>query len=101
MNVSLTPHLETWVQQKVRSGRYNSASEVMREALRTMIEKDQEREAKLAVLRRDIQEGIDSGEPEPLEDIDTLLQMARAAHRKNSVAVTSAIPPTEPTGSQS
>jgi antitoxin ParD1/3/4 len=34
MNVSLTPELEQFVQTKVQSGRYNSASEVVREALR-------------------------------------------------------------------
>jgi len=36
MNVSLTPELEEIVQSKVRSGRYRSASEVVREALRLM-----------------------------------------------------------------
>ena len=40
MNVSLTPELERYVQEKVRSGRYNSASEVLREALRSL--QDQE-----------------------------------------------------------
>ena len=33
MNVSLTPELEQWVQNKVKSGRYHSVSEVIREAL--------------------------------------------------------------------
>jgi len=41
MNVSLTPELETFVQEKVRSGRYTSASEVVREALRLMEKRDQ------------------------------------------------------------
>lgn len=36
LNVSLTPQLEELVRQKVTSGRYNSASEVIREALRLM-----------------------------------------------------------------
>ena len=40
MNVSLTPHLEAMVRQKVQSGRYNNASEVVREALRLMEERD-------------------------------------------------------------
>ena len=40
MNVHLTPELEQLVQSKVQSGRYNSASEVMREALRLMEERD-------------------------------------------------------------
>jgi antitoxin ParD1/3/4 len=40
MNVSLTPELERYVQKKVESGRYTSASEVVREALRSL--QDQE-----------------------------------------------------------
>ena len=40
MNVSLTPQLENFVQEKVRSGRYRSASEVVREALRLFEERE-------------------------------------------------------------
>jgi len=40
INVNLTPHLEEMVRQKVASGRYNSASEVVREALRRMEAED-------------------------------------------------------------
>lgn len=36
MNISLTPELETYVQEKVNSGFYTSASEVVRESLRLM-----------------------------------------------------------------
>jgi antitoxin ParD1/3/4 len=36
MTVSLTPELEKFVSAKVGSGRYNSASEVVREALRLL-----------------------------------------------------------------
>lgn len=61
MNINLTPHLEEMVRQKVVSGLYTSASEVVREALRLMDEKDRLRLAKLAQLRQDIQEGQDSG----------------------------------------
>jgi antitoxin ParD1/3/4 len=61
MNVNLTPHLEELVRQKVESGLYTSASEVVREALRLMDEKDSMREAKLQQLRCDIHEGMESG----------------------------------------
>jgi len=67
MNISLTPHLEKLVQAKVESGLYNSASEVMREALRLMEERDQVRELRLEELQREIQKGIDSGESTPLD----------------------------------
>ncbi len=61
MNINLTPQLEELVRQKVSSGLYNSASEVVREALRLMEREDQVRAAKLAQLRQDIQEGLQSG----------------------------------------
>jgi antitoxin ParD1/3/4 len=55
MNVSLTPELEKLVYEEVKSGRYKSASEVVREGLRLI----RLREAKIEALRRDIQLGID------------------------------------------
>jgi antitoxin ParD1/3/4 len=48
MNVSLTPELEKFVSAKVQTGRYNSASEVVREALRLLEEHDSARAARLA-----------------------------------------------------
>ena len=45
INVNLTPELEGLIRQKVTSGRYNSASEVVREALRLMESEDQLRAA--------------------------------------------------------
>ena len=57
MNVHLTPELEALVQAKVKSGRYNSASEVVREALRLFEERDE-----LLELRKDaIRQQIDAG----------------------------------------
>jgi antitoxin ParD1/3/4 len=64
MNVSLTPHLEDYVKQKVAAGMYNSVSEVMREALRLLEERDALKEMKLAALRRDLQEGISTPQKE-------------------------------------
>ena len=65
LNINLTPQLEELVRQKVTSGRYNSASEVVREALRLMEAQDELRALKLEQLRRDIQRGFDSGSPLP------------------------------------
>ena len=42
MNVSLTPELEKLVNEKVRSGLYQTASEVVREALRLLKQRDDE-----------------------------------------------------------
>jgi len=54
MNVSLTPELEKFVAAKVASGRYNSASEVVREALRLLDERDSARAAQLAEFNEEI-----------------------------------------------
>ncbi len=58
MNIHLTPELEQLVQAKVQSGRYNSASEVVREALRLMEQKDELRAIQLQELRGRIDRGL-------------------------------------------
>ena len=70
MNVSLTPELEQLVNDKVKSGLYNSASEVVREALRLLKEQDALKAYRLEELRREIAVGIaqaDRGEMAPLD----------------------------------
>jgi len=61
MNISLTPHLEDLIRAKIESGSYNSASEVVREALRLLEEEDKVRSLKLQKLREDIREGLEGG----------------------------------------
>jgi antitoxin ParD1/3/4 len=61
MNIHLTPELEQLVQAKVQSGRYNSASEVVREALRLMEQKDELRAIQLQELRGRIDRGLAEG----------------------------------------
>ena len=58
MNVHLTPELELLVHNKVESGRYNSASEVVREALRLMEQRDELRTIQLQELRSRIDKGL-------------------------------------------
>jgi antitoxin ParD1/3/4 len=57
MNVHLTPELETLVQKKVKTGRYNSASEVVREALRLFEQRDRIRELQIRELHKKIEQG--------------------------------------------
>lgn len=57
MNISLTPTLEKYVQDKVASGLYNSVSEVIREALRMMASKDRISQERIAQLNKEIEEG--------------------------------------------
>ncbi len=59
MNVSLTPELESLVNEKVASGLYNSASEVVREALRLLFEYEDVRRLRIKELRREIKVGAD------------------------------------------
>lgn len=77
LNINLTPQLEEMVRQKVTSGLYTSASEVVREALRLMEEKDQMRAAKLEQLRNDIREGVNSG-PVTTWDAEDIKRAGRA-----------------------
>lgn len=59
MNVSLTPELERWISQKVDGGRYRSASEVVREGLRLLQEREEEYRLRLEALRGELRIGID------------------------------------------
>lgn len=58
MNVSLTPELERFVNEKVAEGLYHTASEVVRDGLRLLTERDQERKARLDALRQAVTEGL-------------------------------------------
>ena len=65
MNVSLTPELDKFVTTKVASGRYTSASEVVREGLRLLEEQDRARASQLAAFNRELGarlQSLDRGE---------------------------------------
>jgi antitoxin ParD1/3/4 len=87
MNVSLTPQLEAFVQEKVASGLYSSASEVIRDALRMLEDQDRFKAMKLEALRKEIDKGLEQlerGERVPF-DVDDLKKKIR--ERKQKVAV--------------
>ncbi len=83
MNVSLTPQLEAFVQEKVASGLYSSASEVIRDALRMLEDQDRLKAMKLESLRKEIDKGLEQlerGERVPYEPekiIEKVLQKTR------------------------
>jgi antitoxin ParD1/3/4 len=54
-------HFESFIKQQIKQGRYASASEVIRDGLRALEDREHLRVAKLKVLRQDIQRGADSG----------------------------------------
>ena len=66
MNVSLTPELELLVAEKVKTGMYQTSSEVIREGLRLLKERDEHLEA----LRRDVRDGFMAVERGEYTDYD-------------------------------
>lgn len=70
MNISLTSELENYVKAKVATGMYNSASEVMREALRLMEERDAMQAVRLDALRQEVNKGLVSLEREGSKPLD-------------------------------
>jgi antitoxin ParD1/3/4 len=78
MNVSIGDRWEAFVEQIVRTGRYGSASEVVREGLRLV----EEREAKLKALRAMLDASIAGGGEASEADIDGALE-AKAAQLAN------------------
>ena len=75
MHISLTPRLEKMVREKVASGQYNNASEVVREALRLMGEFEEVRRRKLERLREELARGeadLAAGRFVSLEDDEEL-----------------------------
>ncbi len=79
MNVSLPPELERLVNEKVASGLYDSASDVVRDALRLLRERDEVRSLALTELRKDVMAGVeelDQGESAVL-DIAAIKAQAR------------------------
>ena len=64
MNVSLNEHYENLVKQMVESGEFSSDTEVLQAGLQLL----EKRQHKLEALRRDIQEGLESGVAGPFDD---------------------------------
>ena len=87
MNVSLTPELERFVNGKVQTGRYNSASEVVREALRLLEQHEQARAAHLGEFNTELARrlaALDRGEQVDPAQARLRLQQRSAKRRKKS-----------------
>ena len=74
MNVSLTPELEQFVQSRLASGRYQTASEVVREGLRLLEEREEARATALNEIRAKIRRGIEQADQGKLLDGDTVFE---------------------------
>jgi antitoxin ParD1/3/4 len=66
---NIGPRYEALVRELVESGRYASASEVVRDSLRLLEEREEQRQAKLTALREDIRKGRESGPGIPASEI--------------------------------
>jgi antitoxin ParD1/3/4 len=88
MNISLTPELEQFVAQKLESGLYQTASEVIRDGLRLLRERDDLYQQKREELRRDLTIGIDQanqGKAAPFteETLERAKTRARPPSKRN------------------
>jgi antitoxin ParD1/3/4 len=88
MNISLTPELERFVSAKVESGRYNSASEVVREALRILEDHEHARAAQLAEFNAELRRrlnSLDAGcQVEPDEALARLQRKSKARRKSGA-----------------
>ncbi|MHC1730070.1 MAG: type II toxin-antitoxin system ParD family antitoxin [Syntrophobacteraceae bacterium] len=67
-------HFEGFIKQQIESGRYSSASEVVRDALRLLEEREELRNTKIENLRRQLQEGRESGPGIPADEVFNRLE---------------------------
>ena len=90
MNISITPELQKFVEQEVKTGLYQSASEVIRAGLRRLKE-DKERKPRFVVstkaeLEEKLLEGVeqlDRGEGIPAAQVFAELKALRAQRRRH------------------
>lgn len=82
MNISLTPELEKFVTARVDSGRYQSASEVVREALRLLEQQELVRQAALDDLRGKIAVGLEQAKRGELLDGEEVFEEIEERNRR-------------------
>jgi antitoxin ParD1/3/4 len=70
VNISITPELDAFLQDRVKSGRYQTTSEVVREALRLLERHEQEREEAFHQLKAKLERGAGQAERGELIDGD-------------------------------
>jgi antitoxin ParD1/3/4 len=80
MNVSLTSQLEKFVERKVKQGSYQTASEVIRAALRMLAEHDERRSLEMKRLSQEIKLGLDQVEAGDFAELD--IKKIKAEGRK-------------------
>jgi antitoxin ParD1/3/4 len=84
ITVSLPPELEAFVDERVASGRFATAGEAVREGLRLLEQREQERETVLAELRQEIEVGVDQAKAGKLSDGKAFFEQLRQKIRSPS-----------------
>src|SRR2546421_11125796 len=89
VNISLTPELDAFLQSRVKSGRYQTTSEVVREALRLLQRQEKERDEVFKQLKAKLQRGARQAENgelldgmEVFEELRELIEERRRARQK-------------------
>ena len=77
VNISITPELDAFLQAKVESGRYQTTSEVVREALRLLERQEQERDEAFNQLKAKLDQGAAQAERGELLDGDEVFEELR------------------------
>ena len=68
ITITLPPDMLSSIKQKVKSGSYGSTSELIREAMRLWQKREEEHDARLALIRSRLKKSRTSGEPVPIEE---------------------------------
>jgi antitoxin ParD1/3/4 len=79
---TLGSHFESFVKSLVESGRYSTASEVMRDGLRLLQEREEMQAAKLQALREALDEGVRSGPGIPADEVFNELKARYSGRQK-------------------
>lgn len=84
MNIAFTPRHRKLIQRKVQSGQYNSAAEVVREAMR-LLEAHEERAQRITSLQDEIEKGFTGpATPWTKRDADRLRDMVERRSRRRA-----------------
>jgi antitoxin ParD1/3/4 len=84
LNVSLTPELEQFIQQRVAAGRYQTASEVVREGLRLLEYQERDRDAAFTALKAKLQRGSRQADRGEFVDPEKTLKKIAALKRRRA-----------------
>jgi antitoxin ParD1/3/4 len=83
---SIGKHFEDMIDDLIKDGRYATGSEIIRDGLRMVEEREERRKAKLEALRAEIRKGIDSGPAEDA-DIKEMIEAVKARGRQRLAAL--------------